>query len=232
MTSARDDILARIRSACDSGGGDRAQRRAIIEQRLATPPRHVVPARAREKSPAERAVLLRHYLEGQSAVVLDAPSMTDVPRVISGWLGAPATLRMGDDPVLAAMPWATAEGLTITQGRANGSDGVGVSRAVAGIAETGTLVLLSGPDNPVTLAFLPETHVIVLSAAHLVGSYEEALGVVRGLTKGGGLPRTINLVSGPSRTADIIGILVTGAHGPRRLAVVLVDAPEAEQAVR
>jgi L-lactate dehydrogenase complex protein LldG len=91
---------------------------------------------------------------------------------------------------------------------------------VAGVAETGTLVLASGPDNPVTLTFVPDTHVVVVEAQTIVGSYEEA--VMRLLRELGQLPRTLNLVSAPSRTGDIGGKIVMGAHGPRRLAVVLV----------
>jgi L-lactate dehydrogenase complex protein LldG len=98
-----------------------------------------------------------------------------------------------------------------------------LSRAVAAVAETGTLVLTSGPANPVTLNFLPETHIVVLAAEDIVGPYEAAFDRVRAAWGQGIMPRTVNLVSGPSRTADVGGRLVTGAHGPRRLCVIIVD---------
>ncbi len=98
---------------------------------------------------------------------------------------------------------------------------VGLSRAVAGVAETGTLALASGPDNPVTLGFVPDTHIVVLRADTVVGRYEEACAMVVAET-GGVMPRTLNLVTGASRTGDIGGKIVMGAHGPRRLAIFLL----------
>jgi L-lactate dehydrogenase complex protein LldG len=137
-------------------------------------------------------------------------------------------LRRGSDRLLARLPWADASGLKVSEGPATGETEVGLSRASAGIAETGTLLLASGPDNPVTLAFLPDTHIVVLAKSAIVGSYEEA---VERIESGGGqgdegarpLPRTLNFITGASRTGDIGGRIVMGAHGPRRLAVVLVD---------
>jgi L-lactate dehydrogenase complex protein LldG len=81
-------------------------------------------------------------------------------------------------------------------------------------------VLASGAENPVTLAFVPDTHIVVMRASAIVGAYEQACALVAG--ERGLLPRTLNLISGPSRTGDIGGRIVMGAHGPRRLAVILV----------
>jgi L-lactate dehydrogenase complex protein LldG len=99
---------------------------------------------------------------------------------------------------------------------------VGLSHAVAGIAETGTLMLASGPENPVTITFLPETSIVVLRASDLVGPYEPAFDRIRERYGRGIMPRTLNFVSGASRTADVGGRLVMGAHGPRRFCVVIV----------
>ncbi|MCZ7596422.1 MAG: LUD domain-containing protein [Hyphomicrobium sp.] len=136
-------------------------------------------------------------------------------------LGLPPRVRRGSDPQLAGMPWDTAPGLVVETGPAQGGDTAGLSRAVAGVAETGTLALASGPGNPVTLGFLPDVHVVVLRADAIVGSYEEACALVLA-ESAGALPRTLNLVTGASRTGDIGGKIVMGAHGPRRLAVILV----------
>lgn len=223
--TARDEILARIRRATAAGGGQ-SKRRAMVEQRLAEPQRHVVPARTAVEDRPALLALFRHYLTDQSATIISARSPAEVPGAIAAFLGSGASLRLGADRFLAGLPWNTAPSLALKHGRSQAEDEVGLSRAVAGIAETGTLMLLSGPDNPVTLAFLPATHIVVLDAADVVGSYEDALAVLRKHTRADGMPRTVNLVSGPSRTADIIGILVTGAHGPRRLAVVLVGSEE------
>ena len=101
---------------------------------------------------------------------------------------------------------------------------MGLSHAIAGAAETGTLFLISGPDNPSTLNFLPETHAVVVLAGDIVGSYEEGWTKLRALSGNGTMPRTVNLVSGPSRTADIEQTIVMGAHGPRNLIVVIAGS--------
>lgn len=110
----------------------------------------------------------------------------------------------------------------MSEGAAAPNDAVGLSHALAGIAETGTLVVAAGVDNPVTLAFLPETHIIVVDRSKIVTTYEAALTVVRDTFGEKGMPRTLNYISGASRTADIGGKIVIGAHGPRTLGVIVV----------
>ncbi|MEL6226223.1 MAG: LUD domain-containing protein, partial [Pseudomonadota bacterium] len=77
---------------------------------------------------------------------------------------------------------------------------------------------------PVTLNFLPETHIVVVDQNAIVGPYEEAFDRVRTRFGDGKMPRTVNMVSGPSRTGDIGGRIVMGAHGPRRMMVVIVES--------
>jgi L-lactate dehydrogenase complex protein LldG len=118
-------------------------------------------------------------------------------------------------------------------GRAEARYRAALSCAVTAAAETGTLFLVSGNDNPTTLAFLPESHFILVRAGDVVGSYEEAFdrlralygerhGEVPGRAGSYALPRSVNLISGPSRTADIEQTIVRGAHGPKRLHVVIL----------
>jgi L-lactate dehydrogenase complex protein LldG len=71
---------------------------------------------------------------------------------------------------------------------------------------------------------LPEQHVVVIEAAAILGSYEEAFDRLRAIYGNGQLPRSLNLISGPSRTADIEQTIVRGAHGPKRLLVVVLDS--------
>ena len=91
-----------------------------------------------------------------------------------------------------------------------------------GVAETGTLVMASGPDNPTTLNFLPDTHIVVVDAKDIAGDYETVWARVREKFGIDALPRAINMITGPSRSADIAQILILGAHGPRRLHVLVV----------
>jgi L-lactate dehydrogenase complex protein LldG len=153
------------------------------------------------------------------------PNAADVPREISALLRAhnlPMTVRRGDDPRLAALPWNAQTTLTVTTGASDGSDLVGVSHAFGAIAESGTLMLLSGADNPTTLNFLPDTHVVVVSAENIAGDYESLWERLRKRTGEGTMPRAVNLITGPSRSADIGQTLILGAHGPRRLHVIVV----------
>ena len=115
----------------------------------------------------------------------------------------------------------------IREGRAEASDLVSVQHAFAAIAETGTLMLPSAPDRPTTINLLPDTAIAVLRASRVVGAYEDAWDLLRAehnpQPSGGFMPRNVMLVTGPSRSADIEQTLELGAHGPRRLHVVLID---------
>lgn len=220
---ARALVLSRIRAALGVMGKDR-ERDAAVEERLRNHPRGTIPARAR----ADREALIElmtAMLGSQGAEVTRASTPEDAVRAIADDLGAhdlPSALCMGSDPVLGALPWAIAPALQRRIGRAEASDRAALSRAVTAAAETGTLVLVSGADNPTTLAFLPETHFILVRAGDVVGSYEEAFDRLRAIYGEGNLPRTVNLISGPSRTADIEQTIVRGAHGPKRLHVVIL----------
>lgn len=220
--SSRRSILDKITATLGPAG--EAARMQAARARIADHRRHLIPSRVREKSDEALLGLLRGYLEGQRATVIDVTDPADVPEHICSYLrqhNLPARLRMGDDAVLAALPWPTVA-LEVLRGPAGTQDVVGLSRVLVGVAETGTLVLASGPENPVTITFLPDTHVLLLSKRDIVASYEDAWDRLRALYGAGCLPRTVNLVSGPSRTADIASIIVNGAHGPKALLVVLV----------
>jgi L-lactate dehydrogenase complex protein LldG len=220
---ARALVLSRIRAALGVTGKDRKREEAVNE-RLRHHQRGTIPARAR----ADHETLLQlmtAMLGSQNAEVTRASTPEEAVRAIADDLGAhdlPLAFRMGSDPVLAALPWDTAPALQRRIGRAEPHDRAALSRAVTAAAETGTLVLVSGADNPTTLAFLPETHFILVQAGDVVGSYEEAFDRLRAIYGEGNLPRSVNLIGGPSRTADIEQTIVRGAHGPKRLHVVIL----------
>ena len=86
----------------------------------------------------------------------------------------PLRVRVGEDAYLEALAWSSEPALERRKGPAAGDDEVGLSHATAAVAETGTLVLASGADNPVTLTYLPETHIVVVEDKDLVGGYEGA----------------------------------------------------------
>ena len=234
-TDGRNAVIFKIRKAL--GTYDSAARRSAVAERLGTPPPPLVPERAKRDKEQLRG-LFRQYLEGQSATVVEAASAAEVPAAIARFLRStnlPLRVRVGDDAYLDKLAWGSEPALERRKGPAVGDDEVGLSHATAAVAETGTLVLASGADNPVTLNYLPETHIVVVEDKDLVGGYEGAWDKIRARFGKRAMPRTVNFVSGPSRTADIGGQLVMGAHGPRRLCVILVRGeglPSARAATR
>mgnify|MGYP001156501301 CR=1 FL=1 len=220
--SARDEILANIRRSLGVKGNETI-RRQIAMDRLERAPKGVIPARG-QISGEERLALFRRQAEAALATVTEVSSAAEVPQVVAGFLrdhNLPATLRMGQDQRLTGMPWSETS-LEISQGPSQGGDINAVSHAFGGVAETGSLVMVSGPENPSTLNFLPDNHIIVVSAKDIAGDYETVWNKVRFAFGKGGMPRTVNWITGPSRSGDIEQTLLLGAHGPRRVHVVVV----------
>ncbi|PPR20288.1 MAG: hypothetical protein CFH39_02316, partial [Alphaproteobacteria bacterium MarineAlpha10_Bin2] len=121
-------------------------------------------------------------------------------------------------------PWAVRPMLNLRRGRAEDADQVSVTGADMAFAETGTLMLTSDATRPSTLNFLPENHIVVLRAEQITGAYEEGWRRLRGQGENGEfMPRTVNLITGPSRTGDIEQRIQLGAHGPRRLHIIIVE---------
>lgn len=222
--SARDAILGKVRRSLAAGAED-AQRRSAVAARLSDHPRGVVPKRGHLPKD-ERIALFEEQAVKANATVAHVAGYGDLPEAVSSFLrdkNLPAAVRMGADPRLASAPWAGQKTLEIHHGASDGEDASGVSHAFAGIAETGTLALTSGQDNPTTVNFLPENHIVVVAASDVLPDLEtvwQNLRAARGTT---GMPRTVNLVTGPSRSGDIEQVLLLGAHGPRALHIVIVD---------
>jgi L-lactate dehydrogenase complex protein LldG len=220
--SMRDAVLANIRRSLNVTG-EEASRRMAVADRLAAAPAGIVPQRG-QGDEAKRTATFRLEAERAAASVAEVESPADVPAEIARFLrdnNLPALLRMGEDARLAAMPW-VATALEISHGPSEGDDLNAVSAALAGVAESGTLALASGPDNPTTLNFLPDNHFVVVAASDILADYESVWRKLRARYGKGEMPRTLNLITGPSRSADIEQTLLLGAHGPRRLHIVIV----------
>jgi L-lactate dehydrogenase complex protein LldG len=223
--SARDDILGGVRRSLGRAAGDGAAERA--RQRMAEHRRNPIPARGRDEG---AAAVARFVAEAElvAATVAPVAGEADVPGAVAAYLAShnlPARVVMAPDPALARIPWSDRPVLEIRRGAARPDDQVGVTPAFAAIAETGTLMLVSGPDTPTTLNLLPDDHIVVLRASQVVGNYEDGWDLLRRARERDGgtdMPRTVNFITGPSRTGDIEQKLVMGAHGPRRLHIVLI----------
>jgi L-lactate dehydrogenase complex protein LldG len=224
--TARDLILATIRRSLGVTGTE-APRRLEVATRLAAHPTGIVPARG-QLPPAARLDLFAHMVEAAAGTLERAAEPADIPSAVAAFLrghNLPLAIRHGDDPLLSALPWARAGTLEIRRGASDGSDLAAVSHAFAAVAETGTLILTSGADNPTTLNFLPDVHIVVVGASDVASDFEAAMACLRARFGTGAMPRTVNMITGPSRSADIEQTLILGAHGPRKLHVIVVGSP-------
>jgi len=216
--TTREDILGRVRSHLGRNAGNASTAQADIDAWMA----------AREQGPrpavaAEAPALLTRFREKSEALsssVDVVASDAEVPAAVARYL---AGLDLGSQavcwPGLAALPWAAA-GLLIEARAARDADMVGITGSFCAIAETGTLMLLSGPGTPGTVSLLPETHVAIVAASRIVPGMEEGWNLAR--AECGELPRAVSFISGPSRTGDIEQTIVLGAHGPYRVHIVIV----------
>lgn len=222
--NGRDDVLGLVRARLGVRG-DEPGRRGLVQSRLRAPQANLVPERAQKP----RGELLKQFqamLEKSGAKTIRVRALKGLPEAIASALrecNLPSRVRVGEDPIFESLR-GDASLLEVLPGPAERTDAVGLSHAFAAAAETGTLFLSSGPENPSTLNFLPENHFVVILASDIAGSYEECWSKVRSTFGHGQMPRTVNLISGPSRTADIEQTIVMGAHGPKTLVVFVAGS--------
>ena len=222
MSGARDQVLGGIRGSLKRGRLDPTHENELREQ-VAAHRRNLVPARAAALDRAGRADLFITMAEDVQATTAQVGSLAAVPEAVASYLAAenlPAELVLAPDRSLDKIPWEAWPLLRIHRGRAEAEDAVALTPCFAAIAETGTLMLISGAETPTTLNFLPETHIVVVRGEQVVAAYEDGWDRLR---MRGAMPRTVNFITGPSRTGDIEQRIELGAHGPRRLHIILVD---------
>jgi L-lactate dehydrogenase complex protein LldG len=219
---SRDAILERARKALRKTGDD-GDARAAAEAYLA--------AHAQGPRPSMPSDLVARFLQratDMSSTVERIASRTEIPSAVARYLDAlelPPSLAAQKShagvcwPEFADLDWSGA-GLTIEARPTIGQDRLGITGSFCAIAETGTLVFTTGAATPTATTLLPDTHIAVLNADRIVSGMEEAFALVRSAY--GGLPRAINMISGPSRTGDIEQTIVLGAHGPFRVHILLL----------
>lgn len=212
--SARENILARVRAALPGSEGVAAMR-AHIE-------RHGISARPRVEGDLKARFC--EQARGLFSTVAEVDEVCAVPAAVAAYL---KTHQLPFEavcwPEFASLDW-RGHGVNMEARACRETDRVGLTSAFCAIAETGTLMTLSGKDTPPATSLLPETHIAVLSAAQIVPSMEEGWQRLR-YTYGPTtfMPRAVNFISGPSRTADIEQTLTLGAHGPYRVHVILLS---------
>ena len=151
----------------------------------------------------------------------EVATLADVPLAAARYLDSLGVTKTAVAwKTLDALPWQTA-GLGVAFRPPVNEDLVGITGCFCAVAETGTLMLLSGPETFASAALLPETHIAIVPKARIVAGIEDAFALAK--SERGELPRATNFISGPSRTGDIEQTIVLGAHGPYRVHVILVN---------
>ena len=213
--ASRARILGRIRSAQGRNASPSASEREAVTDWIAK--RSVGP---QPTVSADRVAHFEAQAARMSSTTERVATLSDVPTAVARYLDAQGIARQAVCwNTLADLPWSAA-GLQVQARRPHGDDLVGISGAFVAVAETGTLMMLSGPDTPASMHLLPETHIAVVPLDRVVAHYEEGFARIR--AERGQMPRATNMVSGPSRTGDIEQTIVLGAHGPYRVHVLLV----------
>jgi L-lactate dehydrogenase complex protein LldG len=211
--SAREAVLANIRAAL-GGREPTAETHATLDAHMAARP--VGPRTALNWEPRAR---FRQRAISLSSTLDEITTSADVPAAVARYLTANNLPTRGVCwPQLGQIDWRSA-GMDITPRPAVGEDLVGITGAFCAIADTGTLMLLAGPDTPAATSLLPETHIAIVPVSRIVPFMEDAWALLR--AERGRPPRAVNFVSGPSRTADIEQTVTLGAHGPYRVHIIL-----------
>lgn len=206
-TDGRDQVLAQIRQSL----GRSASAADTIATLAGSGPRPAFAGDAVERFVAK-------MLE-KSATLERLASLADVGPAVARFVAAvPAAPRVRVSGALAGIAWPP--GLEVLGGAARREDQTSVTPCFAAVAESGGIVTLSGPDTPSTLNFVPDNHIVVVRAAQVLPHFEDLWALWRSC--GRPMPRTVNIISGPSRTADIEQTIQLGAHGPRRLHILLI----------
>jgi L-lactate dehydrogenase complex protein LldG len=218
---ARREILARIRRAQGRGAESRPSQAevAAVETYVAAHPRGPLP-------PVEDDLVarFRNRAEAMQSTTELVERLAEVPAAAARYLATNGLPKTGCVwPALGGLDWSGA-GLALEARGAEDHDLVGVTGVFAALAETGTLMVVSGPGTPAAVSLLPETHIAVVPVARIVKHMEDGWALAR--AELGQLPRLVNFISGPSRTGDIDQTIVLGAHGPYRVHMILVRAAD------
>jgi L-lactate dehydrogenase complex protein LldG len=215
--TARRNILAKLRRAQGLPAQPSGAESGEVQKYLDAHPRG--PRRALEGDVVARFC---SAAEGMQSSIARVAGLADAPRAAAEYLGSQQLPLSGCVTAdVADLGWRDA-GLSLEARPAVDADAVGITGCFAAIAETGTLMLVSGPGRAGSVSLLPETHIAVLDQRRIVPCMEDAWDLLRGEL--GEPPRAVSFISGPSRTGDIEQTIVVGAHGPYRVHIIVVGA--------
>jgi L-lactate dehydrogenase complex protein LldG len=173
--------------------------------------------------------LIRQFAElaeAEAATIARVAEPVRVPGAVADYLSAQGlSMRIctAPDRAMAGLDWKSAAHIEISSEPIADDGGTAVTGCYGGIAEAGALVVLSSPDHPTELNFLPETHVVVLRAEDIMADFEALWSRLREEFGPDAMPRAMNFIVGPSRTADLGVPSKLGAHGPARVHIIIID---------
>jgi len=215
--SGRDAILGRLQAALSSESPNRPAAQSIddapaeVNERLERKPRSTLPAYTED--PTERLIRL---MESVQMSVTRVQTTADVVNAVEDYInteGLDGEVTVA--PALGSMAWSD----QFRTGAASGVETTSITPCLAAVAETGSVVFASTGETPATLNFLPDNHIVVVNESQVVRHVDDVWAQVRSAA----IPaRAVNFVTGPSRTGDIEQAIEIGAHGPRRMHIVLV----------
>lgn len=215
MSSAREEILNRVRSAIGRKPGEKP----------AAPPEPLL--RISAQSIGEQIAAFRKALEALSGTVTETRSREQTQQVVK-------RLLEGRAAIASTHPFLAGQGVTELEGVQSGlsgedlrnacaTAGVGITSAYCLLAETGTIVFRASAEEPRLISLLPPVHIAVVSTRRMLSGLDEMLSMIARPVDDSS---AMVFITGPSRTGDIEQILVRGVHGPGHVHVVIVHEEE------
>jgi L-lactate dehydrogenase complex protein LldG len=214
MADARENIMQRIRQAnrfCSE-----AISQDVLKQRLQQ--------HERGPQPGWSDDLVNHFIQKSqqsAATIAQIKSEHDIVDAVLTYMDEQSldnNLLCASTELIDGLNWPSE--VTADRRTATTADKIVLTEAFAGIAETGSVVMCSSRQTPVSLNFLPDHFLCVVRRNSVVNTIEDLWERIR--QQGAGMPRAVNIITGPSRTADVEQIIQMGAHGPRKVHLFLM----------
>lgn len=209
MSQARNTILQRLRAEKWSGANPGADENHYTSGPL----------------PALGADLQAHFELKLENNIISFDHVNDDRTIVDSVMGflqahsLPLELCLVQHPMLGNLPWP--HGVQAEQRTVANSDLNVLTVATAAIAETGSVVMVSSETSPTEANFLPDNFICIVERATLLAHMEDLWSLLR--KQSDRTPAVINIISGPSRTADVEQTIQLGAHGPRRMHLLIKE---------
>lgn len=237
---SRERMLANIAKALDHNQNTLTKRQVEMRARLSTHPRgpEILPVKQARLNPIPH---FRQKAEAVQATTVLCQDVSEIPEAVAHYMLAQNLgdrLRISPHPAIGklGLDWQKAANLIPFDGNPSIEDKVVLSYALAGICETGSIVVNSDYQTPILDHFLAECEIIILKTSTLFIAMEDFWQNYRdhansidtnnpsqGLKNNNGFARAISLVTGPSRTGDVGQKIELGAHGPLKLHIILIQ---------